>query len=370
MPIFIWDFVATAPDMTIYIEMGSRYPYRNNGFFMDGVGLYALNQVDYGAGPITTIGSAGGGSGSGSGSDSAAPAPTLAPVNVTPNEDGSIVHVVGTGDSFWTIAIKYASVLDMPAEQALPFIQELNGNPQFISAGEELLIREPGEYDDAPPAEEAPVEEAPPAEESGGVGEESSSEDVIVVEGEELEPEVPVEAEATPKATAAGPSGICVSAFNDSNGNGKFDGAPESIKADAAITLFKDGNTVTTYITDGVKDIHCFDNLEIGTYQVQLYPPANYVPTTADSWAVSVAEGVYIPLEFGMQYSPGGAAEVADAGTEAIAGESEISDTAVAPEEEAPAAGGFLADLGGIIVIVAVILVLIAGAGVVMLRRG
>lgn len=377
MPIFVWDFVATAPDMTIFIEMGSKYPHRNNGFFMDGVGLYATDQVDYGTGPVTVPGP-GAGSGSSSGSG-AAPAPTLAPANITPNADGSITHIVGTGDSFWTIAIKYAAALDMPPEEALPYIQELNGNPQFVSAGQELLIREPGDYDDVPPAEEA----TPAAEEGTPVGEEieregeaaASEEDVIVVEGEEIEAEAPAE-EPTSAATAVGPSGICISAFNDSNGNGKFDGAPETMKADAAVTLFKDGNTVTTYITDGVKDIHCFENLEKGTYQVQLYPPANYVPTTADSWAVSVSEGVYIPLEFGMQFSANAAGEEVAAAdtTPAASTEDGTADTAVEPEEapaDADAAeGGLMSNLGGILLVVALILVLLAGAGVVMLRRG
>ena len=272
-----------------------------------------------------------------------------------------------------------------------------NGNPQFINGGQELLIREPGEYDDTPAAEEdtaeaeegeeAAAEEAP-AEDTGSDSAETEETDeatdeaaeegeVIVVEGEPTE-----EAEETDTGPTEGTvSGICVAAFNDSNGNGKFDGAPESLKADAAITLFKDGSTVTTHITDGVTRTHCFENLEAGTYQVQLYPPANYLPTTADAWAISVAPGVFIPLEFGMQYNPGGATEVADASAgsevnsdaEAEAAPAAAEDT---PEEsdqaeEAPASegNGLMSNLGGVIVIVAVGLVLLAGAGVVMLRR-
>jgi hypothetical protein len=282
--------------------------------------------------------------------------------------------MVGTGDSFWTIAIKYAAALNMGPEQALPHIQELNGSPQFVSAGQELIIRAAGEYDDTPPAEDAAAtdeettEEAPVREGEAA----ASEEDVIVVEGEDIEASPTIEPTAV--ATATGPAGICVSAFNDENGNGTFDGAPDAVKADAAITLFKDGKTVTTYITDGVKDTHCFENLETGTYQVQLYPPANYVPTTADSWAISVSEGVYIPLEFGMQFNAGEpAAEVADAAASDV-GAADTTDetTAVTPEEETAAAdaGGLMSNAGGILVVVAVILVLLAGAGVVMLRRG
>lgn len=46
MPIFIWDFVAQQENVTIFIEMGSTYPHINNAFFMDGVGLFALNEKD------------------------------------------------------------------------------------------------------------------------------------------------------------------------------------------------------------------------------------------------------------------------------------------------------------------------------------
>lgn len=369
MPIFVWDFVATAPDMSIFIEMGSKYPHRNNAFFLDGVGLYATDQVDSGAGPVSQpVSNASNGGNSGGGGVSAAPAPTLAPVQVTPNQDGSITHVVGTGDSFWSIAIKYAAVLNLAPEQALPQIQELNGSPKFVNAGQELIIREAGNYDDTPPAEETTEEAAVREGEAA-----ASQEDVIVVEGEDIEAAATVEPTAV--ATASGPAGICISAFNDENGNGSFDGAPEAMKADAAITLFKDGNTVTTYITDGVTDVHCFENLETGTYQVQLYPPANYVPTSADSWAISVAEGVYIPLEFGMQFvsaSDAAAEELAAVDAAGAAATDENETTAVAPESETAAAedGGLLSNVGGILVVVAVILVLLAGAGVVMLRRG
>ncbi|MCP4359364.1 MAG: hypothetical protein GY796_15225 [Chloroflexi bacterium] len=389
MPIFVWDFVATQSDATIFIEMGSMYPFQNNGFFIDGVGLFALNERN---GNVSAPPAAGGGGGNAG--SSAAPAPTLEPAKVEPRPDGSIVHVVGPGDSFWSIAIKYAPTLGISAEETLPIIQELNDNPAFINGGQELLIREPGDYGDtpveeAPAEEEAATEEETAAEESETAAEETpteetetpteeGSEEVIVVEGESLETESP-DSETETAASNQPLAGICVSAFNDSNGNGQFDGAPESLKADAAITLFKDGETKSTYITDGVSDVHCFDNLEEGTYQVQLYPPANYIPTTADSWAVSVSEGVFIPLQFGMQFNPGGTevAEVPSAEGDSAASNGEDtaeSATDASTDTETDAAptdtGNFLANAGGIVIIVAVILILLAGAGVVMLRRG
>ena len=41
-----------------------------------------------------------------------------------------------------TFAIQYASVLGLPPEEALPYIQELNNNPTFINPGDEILIQQ------------------------------------------------------------------------------------------------------------------------------------------------------------------------------------------------------------------------------------
>lgn len=55
---YIWDFTATAETMIVFLEMGSKAPFINSGFFMDGVGLYALGTT--GQVPASS-GSSGGG---------------------------------------------------------------------------------------------------------------------------------------------------------------------------------------------------------------------------------------------------------------------------------------------------------------------
>ena len=52
---YIWDFTATSESMIIFLEMGSKIPYVNSGFFMDGVGLYALGTT--GEVPVSSGGS-------------------------------------------------------------------------------------------------------------------------------------------------------------------------------------------------------------------------------------------------------------------------------------------------------------------------
>lgn len=368
---YSWDFTATAQSMIIFLEMGSRHPYVNSGFFMDGVGLYALGTTSNVPNP--------GGSSGGSGSSGGAPAqtgPTATPFPTpTPRADGAIIHTVNTGDSFWSIAIQYAPALGLTPEQALPVIRELNNNPAFIAVGQELVIKEPGTTAAAPEATaEAPAEEGA-TEESA---EAAATEEVIEVEGTDAAAEEPAtevaEAPAVPEATEAAVSTgtICVAAFDDVNGDGTRDDASEGLQADAAITIFRGGSTVTTHITDGASEPYCFENLEPDTYQVQIFPPADYQPTTSPSWAVSVEGGAQISVAFGTRFDPQETA-VADTSTTDTTSDTaadtaaETTDTGdAAPAEE----GGFFSSIGGIVLVVAAILVLLAGVGVVMLRRG
>ncbi len=369
MNIYIWDFVATEPDMTIFIEVGSKYPWPNNGFFLDGVGLFALDQKE---GVVSSGG--GGGGGSNAAAPAGTPLPTSTPAPTpTPRADGSIVHIVGAGDTFWSIAIEYAPALGLTAEEALPVIMELNNNPAFISAGQELLIKEPdpNAVAGAASAEGAEAEATPEGESGEGEGE------AIVVEGEQ-----PAEAEATavPETAPAEEmvaestsGGVCLQVYEDVNGNELYD-SDEPLLPDAAVTLFRAGNTVTTYITDGVSEPHCIDNLEGGAYEIQVFPPANYHPTTPATWALAITNGVMVPVAFGVQE---GVAEETTAETpDAIASAEE--DTAVTdPDAETTTeeantssnSGGIMANIGLVVLGIAVVLVLLAGAGVVLLRR-
>lgn len=353
---YIWDFTATAESMIVFLEMGSRHPYVNSGFFMDGVGLYAL-------GTTASVPPAAGGGGSSAPVQSGPTATPFPPP--TPRPDGAIIHTVNANDTFWSIAIQYASAIGMTPEDALPAIRELNNNPAFINVGQELMIKEPGEVIATPEPvaeetsdEEAPAEEVDEVIEVDGADSEAPAAEVADVSAE------PVEEETSPTTGT-----ICVAAFDDQNSDGSRDSATESLQANAAITIFRGGSTVTTHITDGVSEPYCFENLTPDTYQVQIFPPADHQPTTSPSWAVSVAEGAQISVSFGTRFDPQETA-VADTST----GETASEDTAVSPAEDTAAAtaaeGGFFSSIGGIVLVVAAILVLLAGVGVVMLRRG
>jgi hypothetical protein len=309
---------------------------------------------------VVAIWVAGGGSGQTAAQEATA-VPTLTPVTVTPRADGSIVHIVGPTDTFWSIAIQYAPVLGMTPEEALPHIQELNGNPAFVVAGEELLIR--AATSPATPTGEA---ETPTPETTAEAETTPIPEDVVVVEGQ------PLEATPTPEATPAGQtsqnSAACVSAFEDVNGNGQFDAETDAAKTEVAITLSSGGQTIATYITNETETEHCFEDLEPGAYQVQVVLPANYVATTADSWTITVNEGEVTSVAFGLQFQETAVADTSSTGAGG-GGETAVTPEA-APETSSETSNGPFSNAGTIVVIVAIILILLAGAGVVMLRRG
>ncbi len=358
-PTFIHEFTATAPEMTVWIEVASNYPHLNNGFFIDTVGLYALEDVD------TAVAASGGVAQASQGTGAAAQpvAPASAPLPPpTPRADGAVVHTVQSGDSFWSLAIQYAQVMGITPEEALTAIPELNNNPSMISSGMELIIVPPSEDGQAvadanenaeatPQPDEAVSEETPEP-----ITEESvSSSEQDTTDAANSRSAI---AETLPQIS---PGSICVQVYEDVNGDGVRAEQGESPMTDQAVTLSQAGNTITTYVTDGSGDLHCFENLESGTYQVQLFPTADYRVTGDASWAVAIADGVMIPVSFGMQKAPNTVAEAGEP-----AGES-TADTAAA-QQEPP--GGVTDNLGMIILGVAVVLIILAGAGVYLLRRG
>lgn len=368
-PVFVWDFTATQENMTLWVEMVSKFPYRNNGFFLDGLGLFTLDQVDtsVSAPPASGSGAPAAPASGGGNAPAAQPLPTATPFPAPePRPDGSIVHVVQTGDSFWSIAIRYAPVLNMTPEEALPAIRALNNDPAFINVGQELVIAEAGTLAVAEP-EPAEVEETPAVDEEAA-GAETENE-----EGEEaaVETEVTVEAEVEPTEEATTANAICVAVYNDADGNGERAGASEELQADAAISLFQEGRTLSTYVSDGISEPYCFENLESGTYQVQIFPPADFKATTPDNWAVAVANGVMVPVNFGTQHDPGSAtpADEVAAIDEAVESTTEPAVEMAATTDEPDERPAF-ANVGVIVLGVAGVLVVLAAVGVVLLRRG
>ncbi len=345
-PIFVFDFTATQENMTVWIEFGSRDPYANNGFFLDTIGLYTLDAVDPSVSNPAPV------------APTAGPSPTPFPTP-TPRPDGAIVHIVQTGDTFWSIAIRYASALGMTPEEALPVIRELNNNPTFLNVGQEIII--------ALPSETAPVTTAVESPEPAGGGGGGGSEAEPTEEAPAVEPTATLEpiAEATaePEPVIATTNSICVSAFDDENGDGT-PGATEGLLADAVFTISRSSGTVATYVSDGLNEPYCFEELESDSYQIAFSQPGGYKLTTAGNWAIAVSGGSVVPVQFGAQVEP---VEIAAVQPETLA-EPVSSESATADQGDADS-GGLASNIGTIVIVAAIGLVVLAGIGIVLLRR-
>jgi hypothetical protein len=352
---FVWDFVATQPEMSVFLDVAVDYPtYQNNGFFIDTLGLYRVNAAPVQAAAV----------------QAAAPAAQAEPAaTATPRADGAVVHVVQPGDTLWVIAVTYAQQLGKTPEEALPYLQELNNNPTFLNVGDEIIIIPGGTAAPEATAETAATPEAtaegaapeattegstPEATAEGATGETPPATDDAAAE------------ETLPEATSeTGPAAgsICVAAFDDANADGVRD-ATEALVPDAAIAIGRGGNTVSTYITDGMSEPYCFELEEADTYQLQVFPPADFAPTTESSWAVAVANGEAYTVSFGLQ-SAASTAAASDVGTTDAA-----ADAAAETEGAVDADSGLFSNLGLVVLGVAGLLALLAVAGVVLLRRG
>lgn len=352
-PTFVHEFTATVPDMTVWIEVVSNYPHPNNGFFIDTVGLYALDERGEVAQAPAAIAESAGGQAAGNTQAAAAPAPTA-----TPRADGAVVHIVQFGDSFWSLAVQYAATMGITPEEALTEIPALNDNPTVISSGDELII--------VPPSPERATAIAEAAEQPA---EGEATPEAEEAEQSETEGETNTEAASGQSGNSAlsqallqvSPSSICVQVFEDSNGDGTRADVGEMPVSNQAVILRRAGSTISTYVTDDTGDLYCFESLEADTYQVQIQPTADYVVVGDDRWAVAMADGVMIPVSFGLQRATD---VVADAGSAEEAPGAE--DSAAAGSNE----GGLSANMGYIVLGIAVVLVLVAGTGVYLLRRG
>jgi hypothetical protein len=96
-------------------------------------------------------------------------------------------------------------------------------------------------------------------------------------------------------------------------------------------------------------------------------PPAGFGPTTEDNWAVAIGNGESYTVSFGLTDN----VQETALRSESVADTAAVDEAAVAADTAAEdAAGGLSTNLGIIVLAVAGVLLLLAGVGVVLLRRG
>ncbi len=193
-----------------------------------------------------------------------APQVVYAQSTPTPIPDGAVPITVEVqpNDSLWAIAV--------PAGLTLQELLDLNGLTEdaLIQPGQVLII-------------------------GYTMPEPTPTIEVIPTETATLPPPPPTQTAVPPP-----PTGVCLTAFTDRNGNGIQD-AGETLKTAVAFTIFNEEMVVANYVTDGVSEPYCLNNLAEGEYHITRSVGPDEVLTTPGNRGIIVRLGAVADLTFG-----------------------------------------------------------------------
>ena len=194
------------------------------------------------------------------------PVPTTGPRSKQ-QPDGSVWHVVQSGDTLFIIAIEYGVTVDQ--------IMQLNRlRPgDYLRVGQELMVKGPAQL---PTATASPQPETVPT--------------------------IAVTLQPTAVAGTPAPAGLCIEAFNDRNDNGLYDGNEELV-ANVKFTVLSGESQVAAFTTDGIAEPRCFADLVPGAYTVRVELPPTYISTTDEQVGLALAAGQTARVAFGVRLS-------------------------------------------------------------------
>lgn len=242
--------VGSAGRVTVFTYSNPEYCLANNNVYWDDASLTVIGQAGPTPAPSNTPGP----------TNTPGPSPTPGPTEpptatFTPGAGGQITYVVQEGDTLLGIALQFGTTV---AE-----IQRLNGlgTSTLIYAGQELIVAEVA----VTPTETAPLPTNTP-------------------------PLPPSPTPPPPSVTPVAGGSICVSAFDDANGNGLRD-TGEGLAAGATLELLQGDQPIGEYQTVGTGEPYCFAGLPAGTYTVRGQQPQDSRTTTRAEWSIALAGG-------------------------------------------------------------------------------
>ncbi len=275
---------ATGSTVTLFLYATQQWPSEINNVFWDDATL--------------SVGGSGGAAADAPGAPT--PAPTVVSdvpfVNAQGERpDGSIVHIVQSGDTLDSIAYAYGVTrADLLALNNI-------ADPRIIQIGQEIIVKPPTATQEVTP--EATVLATTEAVSGAGKSADQSTPTV------EPPPMVRDAAPAPVISVASGsvvypidPSdqtaSICAALFEDGNQN-RIQDSGENALSGGNLLLTSGGAPAAQHDTDGSPDPYCFEGLTPGDYVVVASAPSGYGLTTPDQLKVQAYPGAQINVEFG-----------------------------------------------------------------------
>jgi LysM repeat protein len=279
----VYEFVATEPEMRVFVELWTKWGLDNNGFFLDSLGLYP-QEMEHTPTPTPLPPP-----------PTATPGPSPTPLPTpTPRPDGAIVHIVEPGDTLFGIAYTY----DVPVDQ----LRELNagslGPNDLLSVGQAVVISVPENAPTPTPLPQTPTA-TPGVQPTASPEPEGESDPGEGSEGGEGSGGA--EGGNSEGGAGGNPGGayICVASFHDRNGDTFRDPETEELLPNTEFKIANASGVVEQYTTDGVSEPYCFNELEPGSYRVIQSAPPGYEPNGLPEQNVALAEGTGFEFQFG-----------------------------------------------------------------------
>ncbi|MBI3241472.1 MAG: LysM peptidoglycan-binding domain-containing protein [Chloroflexi bacterium] len=302
------DLTATGNTITVFIYANPSACSKHNEAFFDAASLTEVT-------------------GSGTAAPTTAPGATKAPPTATlrvlatkfptptPNAEGKIVYTVQAGDTIIDICGVIGRGTDITC---IDDILKLNGlsNARDIRVGQQLVIGTTGVVVQ-PTATTLPTEVPTTAPTTDPNASPTTAPQPTTIDQPTVDPNAsPTSAlNVIPTEVAVGGEGsICVTLYNDANGNGILDQG-EGLVAGGNFSLLDltASTTLQTYTTDGASEPHCFEGLNSGNYRVTSTLPEGFKATTRADWDLPLSAASSATLEFGAQ-STGGTTSGGDTG--------------------------------------------------------
>jgi len=215
---FVVEARAQGSQVTVFMFSNPRWPVKHNDIYWDDASL------------VVTTGTA-------TQPTSQAPAATRAPrATSTPDANGVSYWIVQSGDTLSYVASQTSATIEQ--------IRVWNdiGSDNLIYVGQKLVVGG-GSALPGPTATADSASDSPTATSTSDVTE---------------EPTATPEATATTETTR--PVTLCVLAFEDADNDGQHDG-DEALKAGVALTVASTNGFSAEYVTDGLREPFCFDDL-------------------------------------------------------------------------------------------------------------